>query len=500
MNEFPELWPHQVETYATLKAWAKEFKKLIIYLPTGGGKTLVAMFLVRATLLKGKRVCFVCDRTALIDQTCAVADRLGIPYGVMQAQHPLTDASKNFQICSAQTMARRKWPHFDVIIVDEAHCLYKSWTKHVEETDAFVIGLSASPFSKGLKKLFHKIVNSATMAELTEGGYLTPMRVFSCVRPDMAGAETANGEWTPKAVEERGRAIIGDVVKEWAQYAYGQKTFIFGGTIKHCEELCGKFNDAGILAAVYCSETPDEERREIMQEFRRSESELMVLLSVACLEKGVDCPEVTCIGDARPLRESFSTFIQMIGRGLRAFPGKTHMTLLDFSGNILRFREDFEDLYYNGLGDLLAGEVLDKKIRQEPDEAKDPCKCPKCGSIPFYKRCVACGHEKVVQSMIEHDVGVMKEILVGKRVAASNKEDLWAQACTYTRKHGKPETAHGRALYIYESMAGELPPKHWRHEKTPDVEISKATLGKIRSQQIRYVKGLEAQKRKDKAA
>jgi len=207
--QFPELWPHQVRTRKSLRANAKKHKKQIIYLGTGGGKTLIAMSIIHDIINNGKTVCFVCDRTALIDQTSSVADKLGIPHGIMQAQHYRTNSSEPFQICSAQTMARRKWPHFDATIIDEAHCLYQSTVKHIKETDGFVIGLSASPFAKGLADLYSNVVNSATMQELTDGGYLTPLKVFSCVRPDMKGAETIGGEWAAKAAEERGLEIIG---------------------------------------------------------------------------------------------------------------------------------------------------------------------------------------------------------------------------------------------------------------------------------------------------
>ena len=53
-----------------------------------------------------------------------------------------------------------------------------------------VIGLSATPFAKGMGKAFTNLVNAATMHELTQQGILVPMRVFSCRKPDMAGAET----------------------------------------------------------------------------------------------------------------------------------------------------------------------------------------------------------------------------------------------------------------------------------------------------------------------
>src|SRR5690606_11187245 len=94
-----------------------------------------------------------------------------------------------FQIASVQTLARRDfWPGADVIIVDEAHTQHKTWTEYIMQTKAAVIGLSATPFSPGLGKLFTNLVNATTMNDLTVAGVLVPMRVFSCTRANMEGA------------------------------------------------------------------------------------------------------------------------------------------------------------------------------------------------------------------------------------------------------------------------------------------------------------------------
>ena len=73
--------------------------------------------------------------------------------------------------------------------------------------------------------------------------------------------------------------------------------------------------------------------------------------------------------DCRPLRKSLSTAIQMWGRGLRSSPetGKTDCILLDFSGNIIRFADDYADIFYNGLNHLDAGEKLDKAVRKDDE-------------------------------------------------------------------------------------------------------------------------------------
>lgn len=331
--KFPTPRPFQDTAHEALRQGVRDGHRCqMLMAPTGAGKTILALRIAHEALLRGKRAVFVCDRTTLIEQTSATADRLGLgAHGIIKADHWRTDYSQPFQIASAQTLARRKWPDADVIIVDEAHTQLKAWTEHIPTSRAAVVGLSATPFSTGLGRLFSNLVNAATLAELTRDGYLVPMRIMSCTTANMEGAETSGGEWTDNAAAERGMEIIGDVVSEWQRYASDRKTIVFGPTIAYCEELCRRFVDAGVMAAVFTSHTSEGERKQLLEEYAKPDSALRVLISVEALAKGFDVPDVSCVVDCRPLRKSLSTAIQMWGRGLRIAPGtgKTDCLLLD---------------------------------------------------------------------------------------------------------------------------------------------------------------------------
>ncbi|GKS68973.1 hypothetical protein W03_09770 [Nitrosomonas sp. PY1] len=340
--------------------------------------------------------------------------------------------------------------------------------------------------------MFTNLINAATMHDLTQSGVLVPMRIFSCTKINMVGAETSGGEWTDRASEERGMEIIGDVVIEWIKHAENRKTIVFGATIHHCEEMCRQFNESGIMAATFTSKTTESQRKELLEEYSKPDSMLKVLISVEALAKGFDVRDVGCVCDCRPLRKSLSTAIQMWGRGLRSSPdtGKTDCILLDFSGNIVRFADDFSDIYHNGLDALDAGEKLDKAIRRDPEE-KEPSKCPSCGFSPCGKRCISCGHERQPKSLVEHIPGEMFEVKIGKQKLADDKKHLWEQLCTYTRSHGKPETASARAWYLFQEFAGCRPSAQWRFEDQPNVAISRATMNHINRKKIAYFKGIK---------
>lgn len=488
--KFPDPRPFQVAAHEALRKGLREgHRTQILMSPTGSGKTYLGLRIAHEALAKGKRALFVCDRRTLIDQTSATADRYGLSaHGIIQADHWRTDYSKPFQIGSAQTLARRQWPEADVIIIDEAHTKHESWVSHIADCKAAVIGLSATPFSQGLGKIFSHLVNATTMNDLTKSGVLVPMKVYSCTRPDMTGAETkSSGEWADKAAEERGMEIIGDVVAEWVKYGEGRKTIVFGATIAHCEELCRQFVEAGVMASVFTSNTSDNERLALLKEYRKPDSFLRVLISVEALAKGFDVPDVGCVVDCRPLRKSLSTAIQMWGRGLRASPetGKKDCILLDHSGNILRFAEDFTGIFFDGLDVLDMGEALDKAIRKEPEEGEKKG-CPSCGFNPFAKRCMACGFEMVSTSLVEQIPGHMREVMIGKAKAADNHEHLWKQVCSYARAHGKPETMQGRAAHIFKDIVGDWPPRGWHIDRTQGAEITRAVMNKIRQKNIAF--------------
>jgi superfamily II DNA or RNA helicase len=493
-DKFPPPRPFQETAHHALRDGVKAGHRCqMVMAPTGAGKSYLGLRIIHEALLRGKRCAFVCDRTTLINQTSEMADRYGLSaHGVIQANHWRFNPDLPFQIASAQTLARRQWPDFDVIVQDEAHTQLKVCTEHFKTCRATVIGLSATPFSDGLGLIYTNLINAATMHDLTQSGVLVPMRVLSCTQTNMNGAATSGGEWTDGAAQERGMEIIGDVVTEWHKYAENKKTIIFGATIAHCEEICRQFNESGVMAAVFCATTTPEERKEMLTEYRKPESALKVLISVEALAKGFDVPDVEIIVDCRPLRKSLSTAIQMWGRGLRSSPdtGKKLCTLLDHSGNILRFKNDFEDIYFNGLSELDSGEKLDKAIRRDDDD-KEAKGCPRCGKIPFSKRCMSCGFEVVQPALVESVAGEMQEVMLGKKKLADDTMHLYEQLCTYARGNSAPEKQQGRAANLYKKITGDWPPRNFNFERTKSVPITKNVLNKIRSENIAYSKAMK---------
>ena len=490
-GEFPPLRDFQARAHEALREGARAgHTHQLIMAPTGAGKTILALNVIKNALEKGRKAMFLCDRKTLIAQTSEVARTVGLGHhGIIQAQNPMFDINRLFQIASCQTLMRRGWPsNMDVIVVDEAHTQYKTWVDYVKGPDctAKVIGLSATPFSPGLGKIFTNLINAATMDELTREGILVPLRIFSCRRPDMTDAATSGGEWTDKAAEERELVLMGDVITEWSRLARDLKTIVFGATIRHCEELAKQFGQVGVNAAVFCADTEDDERARVLRDFESGA--VQVLISVEALAKGFDRKDVGCICDCRPLRKSLSTAIQMWGRGLRSSPetGKTECLLLDFSGNIIRFADDFSIVFYNGLDKLNDDEKLDKEIRK--DEDREPRACPKCGFTPMGKKCISCGYAPEPRALLEARPGEMQEVrLDNGKVLATDLAHLYAQLATYAKIHSKPESRLGRAAHLYRDITGKWPPRQFSFETAPWIEPTRNTVNKIKSLRIAFL-------------
>jgi superfamily II DNA or RNA helicase len=213
-----ELRPHQQEVVDELKeGFRNGHTRQLLYASTGFGKTEVAMEIMRRVSEGYKKAAMIVDRIVLCDQTSLRLSKYGIEHGVMQSGHWREKPDERIQVCSAQTLERRKsFPDIDLIIIDECHIIRKKTVEFLKENPHIkVIGLTATPFTKGLGDLYTHVVGATPTGDLVEKGWLVPLKVFVAKEIDMTGVKKIAGEWSADQVSERGMAITGDVVNEW---------------------------------------------------------------------------------------------------------------------------------------------------------------------------------------------------------------------------------------------------------------------------------------------
>lgn len=475
----------------------------LLVAPTGAGKTLMSASLMAQARERGTKTAFVVDRVALVDQTSAVLDAYGISHGVIQAGHWRRHGYEPIQVCSAQTLEKRGFfPDLSLLVVDEAHAVRKETANLISNMGRLkVLGLTATPFTKGLSKLYSNLVNVTTTDALTKDGFLVPLKIYAAVAPDMTGAKVVAGEWSDKDIEKRGLAIVGDIVKEWedkTEHHFGGavKTIVFSATVDHGAELCRKFNAAGYrFEQISYKDGSDDRRRELIAEFRKPDSKIVGLVSCEVFTKGFDVPDVLCGISARPYRKSFSSHIQQLGRVLRPSQGKSFALWLCHSGNVLRFHSDTLELFANGVSELDGGK-LDDKPRKEPDQGdKDAIKCAACGYVlpPRADHCPACGHERKRKS-IEEAAGTMvmvggKEIpAIGRHAFLAHPQEVWAQLVflALDRKHGDVGAAQRFAQAQYRNIYGAFARKTVAN--TTPMDPSHELTNLVRSNIIRWAK------------
>lgn len=472
-----ELRPYQSEAIHALRDGVRAgHKRQILAAPTGSGKTVCAAHLMQEVAKKYSHAVFVCDRVALVDQTSNVFDTYEIPHGIIQADHWRAKPWERIQVASAQTLARRGWRNEDLqlIVVDECHTLYKGVTDFIKRhPEVIVVGLTATPFTKGLGTIFSNVVNVATTDQLIEQGFLVPVRAYAGKAADMTGAKTKfDGEWADEEMERRGITIVGDIVSEWiaktqTHFDGPVKTIVFSATVAHGDELCRRFNDAGFnFQQVSYKDGNDDKRRALIEEFRKPDSEIVGLVSCEALAKGFDVPDIRCGISARPYRKSLSGHIQQLGRVMRPYPGKDFALWLDHTGNFIRFIEDTQEVFAQGVSALNQKEY-DGKVRKEPsDKEKEAFACGACKFLMGMKpRCPACGWERPkTRSDVREIGGELHEVKLDSKATklpswATDRESVWRQLSHYAleRKKGDAEAAKRFALAQYRNLYRSWP-------------------------------------------
>ncbi len=474
---------------------AREFirqgkRRVLINAPTGSGKTVLASALMEMVREKGNRANFVVDRLSLIQQTSDTFFRYGLDHGVVQSSHPLYRPSLGIQLCSVQTLSRRGWPESHVDVFDEAHVLHATHKARIEHGGSIVIGLTATPFTKGLGKYFDAVVNVTTTRKLIEDGWLAPYRIFSCAEPDMTGvAVKSTGEWDDTQASKKALEVVGDVVQEYLKHGDGRKFICSAVDTVHVEELQRQFLSAGINVATYTYKDKEDDRAETTAEFRKPGSLIRGLITVTAASRGFDVPDVSCVIMARPLRKSLAEHIQLFGRGLRIAEGKTDCLVLDHSGNCARFFADCEDFFDNGIDGLDDGKPKEKKKAEKAEV--EPVKCPSCRALhrpaPF---CPVCGHEYPKRAAVQHVPGTLKELIAGGHHRELTR-NLWPQVMAYCLERREGDAARRQALAIYRDMTGDWPRAKWENTQPAD-DISAEVRNRIRAQQIGFAKRRES--------
>ena len=450
---------YQCHAIDELRDAIRDNQKPVLSSPTGSGKTRIASEIFAIARQKNKRVAFVVPFLSLISQTWKAFANAGIDeydMGVIQADHILTNWSKPVQICSIDTLARRKkLPEVDIVIFDECHkrsVVHKRWMEQSPETK--FIGLSATPWAKGMGEIWDRMIIVSTPRELIEKGYLSTFRFFAPASPDLSGVKIRMGDYAEDQLSKamNKTELVADIVTTWIKKGEGRPTFCFAVDCAHAMEIQRQFNNAGIPAGYIDAYTEVPNREAMIEQLRRGE--IKVICNVGTMTTGVDAPFVSCIILARPTKSEM-LYIQIIGRGLRLSEGKKDCLILDHSDTGLRLGLP-DEIEYEDFIDTPA--EMARKEKKDKDEPL-PKKCPVCQFLkrPKERVCPACGFEPTRQSEVETVDGELVEFRKGRKPAKptyDEKQIFWSGALFYARERGYRQ---GWAAHLYKTRFGVWP-------------------------------------------
>ena len=473
-----KLRKHQEKAVQMLRdSFASGHRTPMLAAPCGFGKTVVAAWILKQVQDRGQRGIFICDRLALLDQTINTFKRAGIVYGVIQSEHWETNPEAPIQIASVQTLMRRRWkPHFDLGIVDEAHVMYKGLIDMVQSYNLIkFIGMSGTPMTPGLGKVYDDLLVPATPRELLAKGYLCPVDYYAGIKPDISSVKakyTSRGsDYDAKQLAwaiEKDQVLAGDIVENYIRHAADTKAISFSPSVLHSKTLVDKFQAAGIKAYHIDGYMSQEERGYIYRSHRDNGG---VLSCSRLLGIGFDDPTIQTEICAYPTM-SLSVWVQRCARIWRTHESKERGIFLDHSGNLERFQTFPEDVIPMALHD--GSERYKEKKLVKKEKTGKIRECPQCFQEFMGLRC-QCGFEVKVPTELLCDGQVLEKCEDPKRV----KQRWMAELLFYARVK---DYSPGWATKVYKEKFKEFPVniKHEAHLVSKDVQ------GYIKHRNIKY--------------
>ena len=407
--------------------------RLMLQLPTGGGKTVIAGALLADWLRDGRKAVWLTHRKELAEQTRRMLTDAGVSAITNVNWTPGEDApamAGGAVILMAQTVGRRtahptrhsRLPHRhsgldpesrggvwnrydanDLLVIDEAHhAAAPGWERAMKQWPGPIVGMTATPWrlseKEGFDHLFGGLLCGPQTADLQalDTPALCSAQVFIPPPEQRVAGGTVDrtGDYTETGIERANRdrpdIMTAGALAFWQKHAADRSTIAYAVSVDHAHNLAAVFNEASTPAAVILGDTNPEDRDRAIAGFR--DGSIKVLVNVIVATEGFDLPDASCIIIARPTL-SLALYLQMVGRGLRPKPDGGKCLILDLAANSVShgLPEDYREWSLEPRGAQKSGEA--PVVICPLCEAASPAashNCRVCG-YPFGKDCDRCG-------------------------------------------------------------------------------------------------------------
>jgi superfamily II DNA or RNA helicase/HKD family nuclease len=346
----PEPRGAQIEALYELKMAREEgIDKGMVVAATGVGKTYLAAF----DCIQFKKVLFIAHRKEILEQAKTIFEKVrgNMKYGYFNSEYK--DTTSDIIFASVQTLGKKEYlnrdyfikDYFDYIIIDEFHHAAADSYKNILNyfKPKFLLGLTATPYRMDNKDIYelcdNNVIYELNLKDSINRGLLVPFKYYGIYDDtDYEKIKYVNGKYDveqlEKALSTNKRA---DLILNHYLKLGGKRTLGFCTSINHAEYMAKYFNKHGIKAVSVHSSNKNSrykmERDKALEKLQNRDIE--VIFSVDIFNEGVDVPSIDTVLFLRPT-ESYVVFLQQLGRGLRRFPNKEYLTVIDFIGNYKR--------------------------------------------------------------------------------------------------------------------------------------------------------------------
>lgn len=476
-----ELRDYQVQAIDDLtQAGVDGHRKFLLVCPTGAGKTIIASKIILHASGNGYPVLFLAHRRELIFQCADKLKSFGVDCGIILSQEP-QEPHKKVQVASVQSyhvkvMRKRTLdkPPAELIIFDEAHHLMSSntWMRILEEyPNALVLGMTATPINRrgsGMGHCFDAMIKCPSISELVGSGHLVSVRYFAPSIPDLNGVKIQAGDYSEPQLESRmdTPTLIGEVCENWSRICPDRKTIVFASGVKHSIHLAECFRNIGIKAEHLDGTTDKEIRDNIIARFK--DGDLQVLVNCQVLTEGFDCPVASCLVLARPTK-SLMLYLQMAGRGLRPWPGKQNLILIDHAGAV--YEHGTLDQDFDWKMEYAGGTINEERVAKRKEQKKRQITCGQCKTVYEGRlKCPECGWQPQVRGKPVNTYEAYLQEIDRVENPPVDKRTFWNGLRGYAvKKNFKP----GWAYFKYKEKFGVGPSNAWRQDQPiePTLEV-----------------------------
>lgn len=407
MKKSVQIVPNQMQKAALkqLQALVDEGQqKGLVVSATGTGKTYLGAFAVKA--FRPKKFLYVVHREQIAKKALAsfrkVIGGKKEDYGMLTGNRQ--DLGAKYIFATVQTLSQmhvlQKFAknEFDYILIDEAHRSAAPSYQRVLDyfTPQFLLGMTATPERMDEKNVYeifdYNLAYEIRLKDALEEKMLTPFHYVGVEDYEADGEVIDETSALSNLTSEK---RVEYILHELDYYGYcGEKPrgLVFCSRIDEAKRLAEEFTKRGYDAVALTNNDSEKTRQDAVTSLENGE--IQYIITVDLFNEGVDIPSVNQVIMLRNTQSSI-VFIQQLGRGLRKYPGKDYVTVLDFIGN-----------YKNNYMIPLA---LNHDVSLDEDRARREVKLPQfidVSTINFTQL----ASEKILQSLEKIKLDSMKQL------------------------------------------------------------------------------------------